>query len=132
MMLPNQAPSSFLCKCEEEHRTVHNFPAFTQGRVTLVRQVRDTLGALAERFAALRPGGSPGLVLSRLARRGARPLALKRVVQYSPAWVKSQNRMASTSNQVLRCWLCTRRQREYETQKHSDLCVVMFINSTHG
>lgn len=67
----------------------------------LVRQVRDTLGALAERFAALRPGGSPGLVLSRLSRRSARPLALKRVVQYSPAWVKSQNRMASTSNQVL-------------------------------
>jgi len=63
-------------------------------------QVRDTLGALAERFAALRPAGAPGLVLSRLARRTARPLALKRVVQYSPAWVKSQNRMASTSNQV--------------------------------
>jgi len=64
-------------------------------------QVRDTLGALAERFAALRPGGAPGLALSRLGARQARPLLLKRVVQYSPAWVKSQNRMASTSNQVI-------------------------------
>jgi len=63
-------------------------------------QVRDTLGALAERFAALRPGGAPGLALSRLGARQARPLLLKRVVQYSPAWVKSQNRMASTSNQA--------------------------------
>jgi len=63
-------------------------------------QVRDTLGALAERVAALRPGGAPGLALSRLGARQARPLLLKRVVQYSPAWVKSQNRMASTSNQA--------------------------------
>lgn len=62
-------------------------------------QVRDTLGALAERFAALKLDNG-GLHLSRLARMHSKAMALKRIVMYSPAWVKSQNRMASTSNQV--------------------------------
>ncbi len=63
------------------------------------RQVRDTLGALAERFTALKLNNG-GLHLSRLKRMHGKALALKRIVMYSPAWVKSQNRMASTSNQV--------------------------------
>lgn len=62
-------------------------------------QVRDTLGALVQRFAALRLDAG-GLHLSRLQRLNSLPVALKRIVMYSPAWVKSQNRMASTSNQV--------------------------------
>ena len=64
-------------------------------------QVRDTLGALAERFATLRIDGGV-LHASRLARPHARGLALKRVVMYSPNWVRSQNRMSSTSNQARR------------------------------
>ncbi|KAK9916419.1 hypothetical protein WJX75_002409 [Coccomyxa subellipsoidea] len=63
-----------------------------------VFQVRDTLGALAERFTALKLNNG-GLHLSRLHRMHSKAMALKRIVQYSPAWVKSQNRMASTSNQ---------------------------------
>lgn len=61
--------------------------------------MRDTLGALAERFAALRIDAG-GLHLSRAARVHSRALALKRIVMYSPNWVRSQNRMASTSNQA--------------------------------
>jgi hypothetical protein len=72
----------------------------------VTRQVRDTLGALAERFAALRIDGGQ-LHASRLARtpgggNGSRGLALKRIVMYSPNWVRSQNRMSSTSNQARR------------------------------
>lgn len=37
-------------------------------------------------------------------RRGASPLVVKSVVMYSAAWVKSQSRMASTSNQVRGRW----------------------------
>ena len=68
-------------------------------------QVRDTLGALAERFAVLRIDAG-GLHLSRLARVHSRGLALKRIVMYSPNWVRSQNRMASTSNQARPSCLC--------------------------
>jgi DNA polymerase delta subunit 1 len=65
----------------------------------VVLQVRDTLGALAQRFAELRLDAG-GLHISRLSRAHSSPVSLKRIVMYSPAWVKSQNRMASTSNQV--------------------------------
>ena len=39
------------------------------------------------------------LHISRSSPLHSRPLALKRVVQYTPNWVKNQQRMASTSNQ---------------------------------
>ena len=68
-------------------------------RPSCIPQVRDTLGALAERFTALKLNNG-GLHLSRLMRMHSKAMALKRIVMYSPAWVKSQNRMASTSNQV--------------------------------
>ena len=61
-----------------------------------MRQVKDSLGALAERFKALQIDGG-ALHLSREVKGHA--LRLKNVVQYSPAWVKSQSRMTSTSNQ---------------------------------
>ena len=64
-------------------------------------QVRDTLGALAERCAALKIDGA-ALHVSRLTHAESRGLAVKRITMYSPNWVKSQNRMSSTSNQV-RC-----------------------------
>jgi hypothetical protein len=67
----------------------------------LLWQVRDTLGALAERCAALKIDGS-ALHVSRLMRAESHGLAVKRITMYSPNWVKSQNRMSSTSNQV-RC-----------------------------
>ncbi len=68
-------------------------------------QVRDTLGALADRCAALKIDGA-ALHVSRLLRRESRGLAVKRITMYSPNWVKSQNRMSSTSNQV-RCLAVT-------------------------
>ena len=52
-------------------------------------QVKDTLGALAERFKALRLEGG-GLHISRAAPGRSHALALKRVVQYNPNWVKNQ------------------------------------------
>ena len=64
-------------------------------------QVRDTLGALADRCAALKIDGA-ALHVSRLLRRESRGLAVKRITMYSPNWVKSQNRMSSTSNQACR------------------------------
>lgn len=60
-------------------------------------QARDTLGALAERWKVLRLG--EGLRLSRHAAHCRRPISLRKVTMYSAAWVKSQARMASTSNQ---------------------------------
>ncbi|KAF8067421.1 POLD1 [Scenedesmus sp. PABB004] len=63
-----------------------------------VFQVRDTLGALAARFAALGLDGG-ACHLSRAVRRASRGLSTKSVVMYNVAWVKSQSRMASTSNQ---------------------------------
>ena len=62
-------------------------------------QVRDTLGALADRCVALKIDGA-ALHVSRLLRRESRGLAVKRITMYSPNWVKSQNRMSSTSNQA--------------------------------
>ena len=62
-------------------------------------QVRDTLGALADRCAVLKIDGA-ALHVSRLLRRESRGLAVKRITMYSPNWVKSQNRMSSTSNQA--------------------------------
>lgn len=64
----------------------------------VVFQVRDNLGVLAARFAALQVDGGSAF-LSRAAGRFSKALATKSVVQYSVAWVKSQSRMASTSNQ---------------------------------
>ena len=61
-------------------------------------QVKDSLGALAERMKALRIEKGE-LHISRAAPLHSRALALKRVVQYTPNWVKNQQRMASTSNQ---------------------------------
>lgn len=61
-------------------------------------QVGDTLEVIAQRFAALRLAGG-GLVLSRQAPACSRPLQTKRITMYSAAWVKSQSRMSSTSNQ---------------------------------
>ena len=81
-------------------------PPEAQSPVNPYLQVRDTLGALAERFAALRIDAG-GLHLSRLARVHSRGLALKRIVMYSPNWVRSQNRMASTSNQARHSFPCT-------------------------
>ena len=52
-------------------------------------QVKDTLGALAERFKALRLEAG-GLHISRAAPGCSHALALKRVVQYNPNWVKNQ------------------------------------------
>lgn len=66
---------------------------------TQLLQVRDTLGALADRCAALKIDGA-ALHVSRLLRRDSRGLAVKRITMYSPNWVKSQNRMSSTSNQA--------------------------------
>ena len=52
-------------------------------------QVRDTLGMLTGRFEALKiDGGS--MFLGRLNSRNCRKLTLKRIVQYSPNWVRNQ------------------------------------------
>jgi DNA polymerase delta subunit 1 len=61
-------------------------------------QVKDNLGALSARFAALRISGG-GLHLSRMRRDHSRQVGIKSVIQYRPNWVKNQQRMASTSNQ---------------------------------
>jgi hypothetical protein len=61
-------------------------------------QVKESLGAVAERVKALRLAGG-GLHISRSSPGHSVALALKKVVQYSPNWVKNQQRMASTSNQ---------------------------------
>ncbi|GIL43512.1 hypothetical protein Vafri_1225, partial [Volvox africanus] len=68
-------------------------------------QVRDTLGAIRDRFERLRLEGG-GLLVSRLMpmysggpAAAASPLTVKSVVMYSVAWVKRQGRMSSNSNQ---------------------------------
>eukprot|EP00803_Ostreobium_quekettii_P009207 evm.model.scf_772EXC.4 EVM.evm.TU.scf_772EXC.4 scf_772EXC:31453-42840(-) len=63
--------------------------------VIAVFQARDTLGALQDRFRAL--GIKGGVRISRLT--NGSEMKVSSVVMYSPAWVKSQARMASTSNQ---------------------------------
>lgn len=61
-------------------------------------QVKDTLEAIGQRFSAL--GLHKGaLHISRYAGPHSTPLAVKRVTMYSAAWVRSQSRMSSTSNQ---------------------------------
>ena len=62
-------------------------------------QVKDTLGALADRCAALKIDAGV-LHVSRLLRSDSRGLTVKRITMYSPNWVRSQNRMSSTSNQA--------------------------------
>ena len=61
--------------------------------------MKDTLGALADRCAALKIDAGV-LHVSRLLRADSRGLAVKRITMYSPNWVRSQNRMSSTSNQA--------------------------------
>ncbi|GIL72478.1 hypothetical protein Vretifemale_2820 [Volvox reticuliferus] len=69
-------------------------------------QVRDTLGAIRDRFERLRLEGG-GLLVSRLApvcgsggtAATASPMTVRSVVMYSVAWVKRQGRMSSNSNQ---------------------------------
>lgn len=65
-------------------------------------QMKDTLGALADRFKALRVEGG-GLHLSRLLPTHSRAVSLKRVVQYSPNWVKNQQRVKAPSPVALSC-----------------------------
>lgn len=71
--------------------------------VLCVCQVRDNLGALATRFSALQLEGGCCQVSRAVRQHGSssssRALCIKSVVMYSVAWVKSQSRMASTSNQ---------------------------------
>ena len=62
-------------------------------------QVKDNLGALAERWKTLRLDGGVGLRLSRGLGRARKPVSVRKITQYSAAWVKSHARMASTSNQ---------------------------------
>jgi len=67
-------------------------------------QVRDTLDRIKKRSEALGVGGisgSNGLLfgVGRLVGRHAKAAIVKKVTMYSAAWVKSQARMASTSNQ---------------------------------
>ena len=61
--------------------------------------MKDTLGALADRCAALKIDAGV-LHVSRLLHSDSRGLAVKRITMYSPNWVRSQNRMSSTSNQA--------------------------------
>ncbi|KAL6767178.1 hypothetical protein ACKKBG_A38930 [Auxenochlorella protothecoides x Auxenochlorella symbiontica] len=59
-----------------------------------------TLGALGARCAALRvDGGAAALGRAPPGSSRSRPLRLKRITTYSAAWVRSQSRMSSTSNQ---------------------------------
>lgn len=67
-------------------------------KADLFVQVKDSLGAVAERVKALRIEKGE-LHISRSSANHSKALALKRVVQYTPNWVKNQQRMASTSNQ---------------------------------
>ncbi|KAK9805765.1 hypothetical protein WJX73_007272 [Symbiochloris irregularis] len=62
-------------------------------------QVRDTLGALSERWKALGLSGTQSCRLSRHAGQRRRPITVRRITMYSADWVKRQTRMASTSNQ---------------------------------
>lgn len=62
-------------------------------------QVRDTLGALSERWKALGLSGTQSCRLSRHAGQRRRPVSVRRITMYSADWVKRQTRMASTSNQ---------------------------------
>lgn len=61
-------------------------------------QVKDTLHAISQRFHALGLGGG-GLFISRYTQRHSTPISIRRVTMYSAAWVRSQSRMSSTSNQ---------------------------------
>jgi DNA polymerase delta subunit 1 len=64
-------------------------------------QVNDTLGAIARRCDALGLGAALDAALARsggAAGAPAKPLALRRVAMYSASWVRSQSRMAATSN----------------------------------
>lgn len=60
--------------------------------------MRDNLGAIATRFEKLQLDDG-GLHISRHTRAVSKAVSVKSVVMYSVAWVKSQSRMASTSNQ---------------------------------
>jgi DNA polymerase delta subunit 1 len=61
-------------------------------------QVKDTLHAISQRFHALGLGGG-GLFISRYNQGHSTPISIRRVTMYSAAWVRSQSRMSSTSNQ---------------------------------
>lgn len=61
-------------------------------------QVKDTLHAISQRFQALGLCGG-ALFLSRYTQHHATPISIRRVTMYSAAWVRSQSRMSSTSNQ---------------------------------
>jgi len=67
-------------------------------------QVGDTLDRIKKRSEALGVGGNSGsngllFGVGRLVGRHANAAIVKKVTMYSAAWVKSQSRMASTSNQ---------------------------------
>ena len=83
------------------HPVSQHFALISDEQCAFLLQVRDTLGALADRCASLKIDGA-ALHVSRLLRRESRGLAVKRITMYSPNWVKSQNRMSSTSNQACR------------------------------
>jgi DNA polymerase delta subunit 1 len=82
--------------------------------VIALYQVGNTLETISQRFQALhltssyssgssgggRAGGGGGLQLSRFLPQHAKSdIAIRRITMYSAAWVRSQSRMSSTSNQ---------------------------------
>jgi hypothetical protein len=68
--------------------------------------------SLAEHYTAERlplpchlPRPPPTPQLSRLVPRAAKPLSIRRITTYSAAWVRSQSRMSSVSNQETWRWV---------------------------
>ncbi|KAL6749924.1 DNA polymerase family B-domain-containing protein [Haematococcus lacustris] len=117
---PLRLEGALVVRCLSEHELLSRWREWLLQHdpdVLACFEVRDNLGALAQRAAALAlpprhtlaggPHSAAGaeegvageLQLSRLLPQYSPGLGTKSVVQYSPAWVKSQSRMASTSNQ---------------------------------
>ena len=74
------------------------FMRATDPDVIAVFQTNESMALLKARFAALRLDGG-GVYLSRMARQHSKNMEVKKTTMYSAQWVRSQSRMASTSNQ---------------------------------
>lgn len=100
-LLRELSHNAHIVVCSTEAELLLTWQAYDQRAdpdVIATFQVGHTLEALSQRFTSLRLSGG-NLQLSRLRGPAASPVSIKKVTMYSAAWVKSQSRMSSTSNQ---------------------------------
>ena len=99
--LPDKSYSADVVFCNSEQGVLlmwYDFFEAFDPDVIITFQLRDTLAAIQQRWETLGLTDN-SLHLSRYLPKFSKPLSVRKITTYSAAWVRSQSRMSSTSNQ---------------------------------